>query len=176
MLKDGVVLLVVFLIVVGGIFAWWTQSSTHSLSATVEQIPESNAALKTASTIAKATPKPKPARLTVAEEPAVVQAIDDPQVAGAYPVVHADPPPLPSVEKIAPGLSGDSIIGMYGEPALSATTSTGGHTVETFVYARDDGGLATVVRLVDGRVLAVYSQSGPVHAVGVSVPPRWRKE
>jgi hypothetical protein len=176
MLKDGVVLLVIFLIVVGGIFAWWTQSLTHSLSATVEQIPESNAALKTSSTIAKATPKPKPARVTVAEEPAVVEASGSPQVAAADPVVHADPPPFPSVENITTGLPEDSITRTYGDPALSAMTSTGGHMVETFVYARDGGGLATVVRLVDGRVFAVYSQSGPARAVGVSAPPRWRKE
>ena len=176
MLKDGVVLLVIFLIVVGGIFAWWTRSPTHSLSATVEQIPESNAALKTASTIAKATSKPKPARVTVAEERAVVEASDSPQLAPADPVVHADPPPFPSVEKSTTGLSGDSITGTYGDPAISAMTSTGGHIVETFVYPRDGGGLATVVRLVDGRVFAVYSQSGPARTVGVSAPRRWRRE
>ncbi len=176
MLKDGVVLLVIFLIVVGGIFAWWTQSPTHTLSATVEpQIPESKAALKTAPTVAKAIPKPKPAPVPV-EEPAVVEATHSPQVAAAVPVVHADPPPFPSVEKIATGLREDSITGTYGDPALSAMTSTGGHMVETFVYARDGGGLATVVRLVDGRVFAVYSQSGPAHATGLSAPPRWRKE
>ena len=177
MLKDGVVLLVIFLIVVGGIFAWWTHSPTQSFSATVEpQIAESKAALKTAPTVAKATPKPKPAPAPVAEEPAVVETTHSPQVAGAVPVVHADPPPFPSVEKIATGLREDSITGTYGDPALSAMTSTGGHMVETFVYARDGDGPATVVRLVDGRVFAVYSQSGSLHAAGVSAPPRWRKE
>jgi hypothetical protein len=177
MLKDGFVLLVICLIVVGGIFAWWTQSPTHSLSATVEpQIQESKTALKTAPTVAKATPKPKPTPSPVAEEPAVVQATHSPQLVAAVPVVHADPPPFPSVEKIATGLREDSITGMYGDPALSAVTSTGGHMVETFVYARTGGGLATVVRLVDGKVSAVYSQSEPVHAAGLSAPPRWRKE
>jgi hypothetical protein len=176
MMKDGVVLLVIFLIVVGGIFALWTHGPAHSLSATVEQVPESSAALKTASTIAKSTPKPKPVRVTVAEEPAVLEAIDSPQVAAADPVGHAYPPPFPSVEEITTGLSEDSITGTYGDPALSAMTSTGGHTVETFVYARDGGGRATVVRLVDGSVFAVYSQSGSARAVGVSVPARRRKE
>jgi hypothetical protein len=177
MLKDSVVLLVICLIVVGGIFVWWTQSPAHSLSATVEpQIPESKAALKTPSAVAKATPKPKPAPAPVVEQPAVVEAAPSSQVVAAAPVVHSDPPPFPAVEKITIGLREDSITGTYGDPALSAVTSTGGHLVETFVYARDSGRFATVIRLEDGRVSAAYSQSQPVHPAGLSAPRRWRKE
>jgi hypothetical protein len=175
MLKDGVVLLVIFLIVVGGIFAWWTQTATRSSSPTVEQIPELTAAPKSASTIAKAIRKPKPARAMVSERPATVEAREIPQVATPDPVVQTDPPPFPSVEKIAIGLPEDSITRTYGDPALSAMTSNGGHTIETFVYAPGGDGLATVVRFVDGRVFAVYSQSGPTRPVGVSAQPRWRK-
>src|SRR4051794_13013996 len=123
MLKDGVVLLVIFLIVVGGIFEWWTQTATHSSSPTVEQIPEPTAAPKSASTIAKAIRKPKLARVVVSEQPAIVEASEIPQVATPDPVVQTDPPPFPSVEKIAIGVPEDSITRTYGDPALSAMTS-----------------------------------------------------
>jgi hypothetical protein len=176
MLKDGVVLLVICLIVVGGILVRWTQSPTHSLSTAEPQIPESKTALKTAPTVAKSSPKPKPTPAPAAEESTVVDATPSPQVAAAVPVVHADPPPFPAVEKIATGLREDFITSTYGNPALSSVTSTGGHMVETFVYARDNGRLATIIRLEDGKVSAAYSQSEAVHAAGLSAPPRWRNE
>jgi len=42
--------------------------------------------------------------------------------------------------------------------------------VETFVYARDRGRLATVIHLEDGRVSSAYTKSSPPPAAGMSIP------
>ena len=68
--------------------------------------------------------------------PAVAQPV---VVTAVPPVVHRDPPPFPVVGQIPTGVHEDSITGKYGEPRVSAVTSTGGHMVETMVYARERG-------------------------------------
>ena len=175
MLKDGVVLVVICLIVVGGLFVWWTQGHALSLSAPAEtQVQEPVPSPKAAPVVAKVQiPKPRPAPV---EPPAVIEAAPSPQVPPATPVVHRDPPPFPAVEQIATGVREDSITGKFGDPALSAVTSTGGHMVETFVYARDRGRSATVIRLEDGKVSAAYSQAEPIPPAGLSAPRRWHNE
>jgi len=80
------------------------------------------------------------------------------------------------VEQIPTGVHGDSITGKYGDPQLFAVTSTGGHMVETMVYARERGRSATVIRIEDGRVSSAYSQSEPVVPPGLSAPRRWQHE
>jgi len=172
MLKDGVVLVVISLIVLGGIFVWWTQAPTHSLSAPAEpQVQESQANTKPSPLVVKASPKPKSAPDPVVEPPAVIETAPIP-----VPVVQRDQRPFPAVEQIATGGHEDSITGKYGDPALSAVTSTGGHMVETFVYVKDRGRLATVIRLQDGRVSATYSQSDPTMPAGLSAPRRWHSK
>jgi hypothetical protein len=47
------------------------------------------------------------------------------------------------------------------------------HMVETFVYVRDRGRLATIIRLQDGKVSAAYSHSEPTMPSGLSAPLRW---
>jgi len=91
-------------------------------------------------------------------------------------VVHRDPPPFPAVEQIPTGVHLDSITGKYGDPQLSAVTSTGGHMVETMVYARERGRSATVIRIEDGKVASAYSQTEPVVPPGLSAPRRWQHE
>lgn len=173
MLKDGVVLAVICLIVVGGFFAWWTQTPAHSLSAAADpQFQQPEPAPKPAPVVVKAAPKPKPVQEPVGEQAAVTPV----PVVVAAPVVHRDPPPFPVVEQIPTGVHEDSITGRYGDPALSAVTSTGGHMVETFVYARERGRSSTVIRLEDGKVSSAYSQSEPVLPPGLSAPRRWHNE
>jgi hypothetical protein len=171
-LKDGVVLVVISLIVLGGIFVWWTHTPTHSLNAPTEpQIQESQANTKPNPLVFKASPKPKSAPDQAVEPPAVIDTTPMP-----VPVVQHDERPFPAVEQIATGGHEDSITGKYGDPALSAVTSSRGHMVETFVYAKDRGRLATVIRLQDGRVSAAYSQSEPTMPAGLSAPRRWHSK
>jgi hypothetical protein len=108
------------------------------------------------------------AETTPAAEPVAVVA--------APPVVHRDPPPFPVVGQIPTGAHEDSITGKYGDPQLSAVTSTGGHMVETMVYARERGRSATVIRIEDGKVSSAYTQTEPVAPPGMSALRRWHNE
>ena len=137
MMKDGVVLAVVFLIMAGGLFLWWTQTPTHygaPVQDTQVQAPEP--APKPAPVV-KARPKPKVE--PVVEEATPAPAVEPVEVAVTPPVVRRDPPPFPAVEQILTGVHEDSITGTYGDPQLMAVTSTGGHMIETMVYARERG-------------------------------------
>lgn len=69
-------------------------------------------------------------------------------------VVRMVPPP----DKIAVGMDSDVVTDQYGEPSAWATAAEGGHMLETFVYAQVHGGPATVIRIVDGRVVAAYGK------------------
>jgi hypothetical protein len=174
MMKDGVVLAVVLLMVAGGLFLWWTQTPTHYGTPVADtQVQPPEPAPKPAPVV-KARPKPKK------EEPVVEYAAPAPEpapvVVAAAPVVHRDPPPFPAVEQIPTGVHLDSITGKYGDPQLSAVTSTGGHMVETMVYARERGRSATVIRIEDGKVASAYSQTEPVVPPGLSAPRRWQHE
>lgn len=173
MLKDGVVLAVVLLIVAGALFLWWTQTPTHYGSPVADTQAQPVEPPKPAPLVAKTRPKPKP-------EPVVEQAelapAAEPVVVAAPPVVHRDPPPFPMVEQIPTGVHEDTITGKYGDPQLSAVTSTGGHMVETMVYARERGRSATVIRIEDGKVSSAYTQTEPVVPPGLSAPRRWHNE
>lgn len=173
MLKDGVVLAVVLLIVAGALFLWWTQTPTHYGSPVADTQTQPVEPPKPAPLVAKTRPKPKP-------EPVVEQAelapAAEPVVVAAPPVVHRDPPPFPMVEQIPTGVHEDTITGKYGDPQLSAVTSTGGHMVETMVYARERGRSATVIRIEDGKVSSAYTQTEPVVPPGLSAPRRWHNE
>lgn len=170
MLKDGVVLMVICLIVVGGLAVWWTQTSTHPLTATAPQIQEP-APVPAPAPVVKKVAKPKPPP-PVVEQPVAVAAVVPPPA----PVVKLPPPPFPAVEQIASGAHVDAITNKYGDPALSAVTSTGGHMVETFVYSRDRGRNATVIRLEDGKVATAYSQAEPLVPPGMSAPRRYHAQ
>jgi hypothetical protein len=183
MLKDGVVLTIIGVIVLGAIFVWWTETPTRSFSAaeanstagsavTEPSAQKSEAALKTGPVVAKTTTIPKPTPAPVVEQaPApAIEAAASRAIPVPAPPVHVDPPPFPAVEQIATGVRKDSITGKYGEPALAAVTLAGGHIVETFVYARRPSRSATIIRLEDGRVSAAYSRPEPVLPSGLSVP------
>jgi hypothetical protein len=72
-------------------------------------------------------------------------------------VVRMVPPP----DKIALGVDSDEVTDQYGEPSAWATGAEGGHMVEVFVYTQAHGGPATVIRIVDGRVVAAYEKVVP---------------
>ncbi len=173
MLKDGVVLSVVLLIVAGALFLWWTQTPTHYGSPVADAQAQPVEPPKPAPVVAKARPKPKVE--AVVQEIAETTPAVEPVVAPP-PVVHRDPPPFPVVEQIPTGAHEDSITGKYGDPQLSAVTSTGGHMVETMVYARERGRSATVIRIEDGKVSSAYTQTEPVAPPGLSAPRRWHNE
>ena len=171
MLKDGVVLMVICLIVLGGLAVWWTQTTAHPLNATAPQVQEPAPAPAPAPVVKKVSrriPAPPP----VVEEPVVVAVAAPPPA----PVVQAPPPPFPAVEQIASGSHETAITSKYGDPALSAVTSSGGHMVETFVYSRNRGRNATVIRLEDGKVAAAYSQAEPFVPPGMSAPRRYHAQ
>ena len=170
MLKDGVVLMVICLIVVGGLAVWWMQTPTHPVDATAPQVQEPAPAPAPAPVVKKVS-RPKPAPPPVAEEPVVVAVVAPPA-----PVVQAPPPPFPAVEQIASGAHEAAITDKYGDPALSAVTSAGGHMVETFVYSKDRGRNATVIRLEDGKVATAYSQAEPFVPPGLSAPRRYQSQ
>ena len=175
MLKDGVVLAVILLVVAGALFLWWTQSTpTHYGSPVADTQAQPVEPPKPAPVVVKAKSKPKVE--AVVQEIAETTPVVEPVVVAAPPVVHRDPPPFPAVEQIATGVHGDTITGKYGDPQLSAVTSTGGHMVETMVYARERGRSATVIRIEDGRVSSAYTQTEPVVPPGMSAPRRWHNE
>jgi len=179
MLKDGVVLLIIGLIAIGAIVVWWTQTPARVSSATAggatagQKVPESEVAAKTEPAAPKTARIHNPVPLAVDVPSSVAEAAARPEAAVVSPpVVHPDPLPFPAVDQIAPGLRKDSITGKYGQPALSAVTLTGGHLVETFIYARNRSRSATMIRLEDGKVAAAYSRSEAGIPAGVSVPTR----
>jgi len=173
MLKDGVVLMVICMIVVGGLAVLWIQTPAHPVNATAPQVQEIASAPAPAPVVKKVS-RPIPAPPPVVEEPVVVAMVAPP--APQAPVVKAPPPPFPAVEQIASGSHETAITSRYGDPALSAVTSRGGHMVETFVYARSRGRDATVIRLEDGKVAAAYSQAEPFVPPGLSAPRRYHAQ
>lgn len=166
MLKDGVVLFVICLIVVGGLAVWWTQTPMHPLNATGPQVQEP-APVPAPAPIVKKVFRPKPSQPPVVEEPVAEVVAPSPA-----PVV-LPPPPFPAVDQIAHGSHEDAITDKYGNPALSAVTFADGHVVETFVYSRQRGRNATVIRLQDGKVATAYSQEEPLVPSGLSAPRRY---
>ncbi|MDP9113891.1 MAG: hypothetical protein M3O20_09425 [Acidobacteriota bacterium] len=176
MLKDGVVLAVVLLIVAGAFFLWWTQATpTHYGSPVADT--QAQTVVPAPQPAPAVTAKPKPKREPVVQEIAETTPVVEPAAVAAAPaVVPHDPPPFPAVEQISPGAHEEAITGKYGDPQLSAVTSTGGHMVETMVYARERGRSATVIRIEDGRVASAYTQTEPVMPPGLSAPRRWHNE
>jgi len=170
MLKDGVVLMVICLIVLGGLAVWWTQAPAHPVTANAPQVQEPAPAPPPAPVV-KRVSRPKPVPPPVVEEPVAVVVVPPPA-----PKVQLPPPPFPAVEQIASGSHETAITSRFGDPALSAVTSSGGHMVETFVYSKNRGRNATVIRLEDGKVATAYSQAEPFVPPGMSAPRRYHAQ
>jgi hypothetical protein len=178
-MKDGVFLVVVGVIVIGGIVMWRSQGdlfhllqpSSPSAQSPVQQ-PEPPAK---PSPTAKSKRESVPVQARVVEEPKVAEpslaALEGPPAKPASPPV---PPPFPSVDQVATGEQGRTITERFGDPAIATLTTDGGHLVENLVYARQRGREATVIRLEDGKVSEAYSQETGPPPTGVSVPRRWQ--
>jgi hypothetical protein len=174
-MRDGVLLFVVGVILIGGILLWRAHVDpfdplrvqnvrvSESVDAAQPAPVSSHRTVKPAQ-VAKSVPPP------VAENLVVVESAPARQTPPPTPVVVRDPPPFPAADEIAIGVRPDTVTTKYGDPAISAVTSTGGHMVETFVYARDRGRSATVIRLEDGRVSSAFTSTAPPHAAGMSIP------
>jgi hypothetical protein len=171
MLKDGVVLMVICLIAVGGLAVWWTQTPAHPVTATAPQVQKPAPAPPPAPVV-KRVSRSKPAPPPVVEEPVTVAEVIPPPA----PKVQLPPPPFPAVEQIASGSHETAITSKYGDPALSAVTSSGGHMIETFVYSRNRGRTATIIRLEDGKVATAYSRAEPFVPPGMSAPRRYHAQ
>ena len=172
-MKDSVVVFVICLMVVGGVAAWWMLTPTHPLNEAVHQEVQEPAPAPASAPAANVKPRLKPAAPPIVEQPVAAETAPAPVAPPPVPVVRPDPPPFPAVAQIASGAHEDAITVKYGDPALSAVTSTGGHMVETFVYARDHGRMTTVIRLEDGKVATAYSQALPPVPTGLSAPRRF---
>jgi len=180
MLKDGTVLMVICVIAVGGVAAWWIKAPVHPVVTTGTQMEQTAAVAPAPTPAVKRLPKFKAAPAEITEQPVDV-ATDAPVTASASfsaPAVRLQKPvrPFPAVEQIASGAHEDSITDKYGDPALSAVTSTGGHMVETFVYSTNRGRKSTVIRLQDGKVATAYSHVEPSVPPGLSAPRRFRAQ
>jgi hypothetical protein len=171
-MRDGGFILAIGLMVFGGVLLWRSGRDVFhpfqgSSTPMARQLPETAPAVKPVAVAPKARLAPAP----LVEPVAVVAAAPKAPVVAA-PVVPAEPPPFPVLDEIVTGLPQDSITTTYGEPAVSALTSSGGHVVETLVYTRDRGHSATVIHLEDGRVAAAYTKWAPAQVSGVSIPRR----
>lgn len=116
-----------------------------------------------------ARPKPAPAPV---EAPVVVpqEAPPKPEPLPVADVAAPEPLPFPSSEEIAKGAPEQAVTTKFGDPTLSLVTTSRGRVQGTYVYAREKGREATVIKLLDGRVASAYSKSAPVAASGLSIP------
>lgn len=169
MLKDGTVLMAVCIIALGGLAAWWIHAPMHPVGSAVTQVAEPAAPVP--APVVKHVAKLKPVQPEVEEQP-VEAAVEAPVAPAPAPVVQAPAQPFPAAGQISAGAHEDAITDKYGNPALSTVTSSGGHVVETFVYSKDRGRNATVIRLQDGKVATTYTQTEPVVPPGLSAPRR----
>lgn len=154
-MRDGAVILIVCVVLIGSV--GWLFLRANGVS------PFSPPTVTVQSTDdgPKAEPPPpppvaKPVARTKTEVAAVVPPLPPMEAEPAPRVARPDPPgwPYPSIPQIRPGFEKKNITQMYGDPSLSATTGSHGHTFDTFVYNRDRGDAMTIIRFQDGRVYA----------------------
>lgn len=186
--RDAVVFTVICLISVFGLFTWWTRSSspvTLAGGAEARKVEPSETQAKTRSARA-ANANFKPGAAQKAErissqmpggaiEDTAANAPDAPVAGDTVFNPQSTSHPFPAGEKIFAGSRGDSITFAYGDPSLFAVTSTERHLVETYVYAKDRGKVATVIQLRDGMVSGAYSKQDQPAPAGLSTPRRWGK-
>jgi hypothetical protein len=171
-MKDGLVLVLIGLLGIGGFFLWQTYSNSLAPGQPVNVPVES---------FVPPPPKPpapreKPKPVVVKEAPVVAVVPPAPEPPPQPAVVPLPPPPFPAVEEISSGAPAEVVTNKFGDPSLSLLTSTHGRVVGTYVYARDKGRRALVIRLEDGKVASAYSKNAPAQAAGLSVPRQKRTE
>ena len=185
-MKDGVVLFLLCVIVIGaiaafalymdripgGIFRRGIEENQTAAEPSAPAAPKPPAKSAAKRNVPESAPPAEPApTVSTSGSPTKVPAASLP---APVPVEAAPARPFPSVSEIAVGAGGDTIMDAYGGPALSTTTSDHGHVLETFVYTRDGIRDVTVISLEDGRVAAAYSKPRSVSAVTMPPPLRRR--
>ena len=172
-MKDGALLLVVGIVVVGAGWLLVHMGAFHpspSPAVIVQPKAEGVKASPKASTPVRSQRESKPVKLHGSEVftvtmPIAPSGIDRivPLVAAAAPV--AVPPAavsrFPTVDEIRAGAEKPQIKEIFGDPALSALTTHRGHDLETFVYARNRGQSIAVICFEDGKVTAAGPQRPP---------------
>src|SRR5258706_15024386 len=160
-MKDGIVLFVVCMLLVGLIGWWYVRDPFHPS-------PSANLIGPAAGEESKSPgppKKPKNPNTQVKRQLSPETVAADPRPAfAAIPAVPlsvaaAPAPPFPAVDQISKGAAKVGIAETFGPPALSVTASNDGHVLETYVYARDRGQALTFIRFEDGIVLSAYSKS-----------------
>ena len=165
-MKEGVILVVLAVVVVGGIGIWLSNGNSipffSSQPSAVQ--PDSQQTAETA----KETPPEKPVKAKAAKSakkapsvpvveaaPVVVAPVAEVVIA---PPVPPAPKQFPAANEIKVGSERENIAEKFGQPALTTTTSDDGRVRETLVYARKSGRDVTVIRIEDGKVLSAYSR------------------
>ncbi|MSV35420.1 MAG: hypothetical protein EXQ47_07460 [Bryobacterales bacterium] len=171
-MKDGLALFVLGLIGIGGFLLWQAHTDAVQPVSSVT-VPVDWTVPPPSPPAPKAVPLVKPPAPVVEASPVavVVPAPEPPPT-----VVQPDPPPFPAVEEISSGAPAEVVTTKFGDPALSMLTSNRRRMVGTYVYARDKGREATVIRLEDGKVTSAYSKGVRAQAVGLSIPRQKRTE
>ena len=178
------VLIRILLVGVGGFFVVWRanyllvphfhvdplramkESTTSAKAATTSSVKtkatqESKGTKRAANAVSAATPSTEDAAL-------VERALEIP----ATSAVVRDPKPFPLADQIAYDSPQESITATYGPPKIFATGLTDSHMMETFVYTKDQTGVATVIRLTDGHVTSAYTTNQPRSPRGYLVTSR----
>ncbi len=168
-MKELVVALALMVVSVGA-FAWWS----HRSDAVLTRPPDANRPAAERPKPPEAKPKAKIAAKHVAADPPRPIAVwEPPAAAPAAPEgqqLLAPPPPLPfpAAAEITSGVEAEKVVEKYGEPALWTTAAGHQHILENLVYTRERGQVQTIIRLEDGKVSSVASDSRPT---AVPMPP-----
>ena len=178
-MKELAIALALILVFVGAV-AWWSHGSETVLSRPADFTATPRSAEKP-KPVPKSSRAQAPAkRVQAASKKASGEAEPLPAPIAvppgkAEPAVPTPPPPFPTIGEVAQGADADKVVEQFGEPALWTTSSGHQHIQENFIYARDRGQVQTLIRIEDGRVLSVASDSRPA-AVTAPIPiPRVRR-
>jgi hypothetical protein len=184
-MKDGFVLLVIGVVGIVGLLMWRADIDPFHPGHYFSHMPEPRASTEPDVPPPPPVAAPRKAahvHVAIAPEPAPVVEVTPAPVVVETPAapervaVQRDPPPFPAVDQIASGAPEETVTGKFGDPAISALTSTGGHILGTYVYARQGGRVATVIHLEDGKVASATSKELPPPAGGLSIPRPKRPE
>lgn len=174
-----------FLLVgVGGLFVVWRANYLFAPhfhvdpSRVAKEGTTSEKAATTSSVKTKATQESKGTKRGVNAVSATTPSTEDAALVQRALEIHATSAgvhaskPFPLGDQIPYDSPQASITATYGPPKVSTTGLTDSHMMETFVYTKDQTGVATVIRLTDGRVTSAYTMNQPRSPRGYLVTSR----
>lgn len=147
-MRDFLIPLVLILVVVAGVWIYFTQTATHG-GPVVATEPVS--AATAAPEPPKPAPRPKPviAKAVEPPAPAPVQVEEKP----AAPPPPPKPVPTGTPDQVNPGMEATKVVELLGEPDLTALKINRGNLLETYVYKKKRSPDVAFIRLEDGRVV-----------------------